>query len=66
MVFIPVFPGSNCDYDTAKAFRRAGAEVRSEVFCNLTAEAIFDSIRRMKEAIAACPVSYTHLTLPMC
>ena len=55
-VFIPVFPGSNCDYDTAKAFRRAGAEVRSEVFCNLTAEAIFDSIRRMKEAIAACHI----------
>ena len=56
VVFIPVFPGSNCDYDTAKAFRRAGAEVRSEVFCNLTAEAIFDSIRRMKEAIAACHI----------
>ena len=56
VVFIPVFPGSNCDYDTAKAFRRAGAEVRSEVFCNLTAEAIFDSILRMKEAIAACHI----------
>ena len=55
-VIIPVFPGTNCDYDTAKAFRRAGAEVRSEVFCNLTAEAIFDSICRMKEAIAACHI----------
>lgn len=30
--------------------------MRSEVFCNLTAEAIFDSIRRMKEAIAACHI----------
>ncbi|MDE7069523.1 MAG: phosphoribosylformylglycinamidine synthase [Alistipes sp.] len=56
VVFIPVFPGSNCDYDTARAFRRAGAEVRSEVFCNLTAEDIFRSIRRMKEAIASCHI----------
>ena len=52
----PYSRARNCDYDTAKAFRRAGAEVRSEVFCNLTAEAIFDSIRRMKEAIAACHI----------
>ena len=56
VAFIPVFPGTNCDYDTAKAFTRAGAEVRSEVFCNLTEEDIFRSIRRMKEQIAACQI----------
>lgn len=56
VAFIPVFPGTNCDYDTVKAFRRAGAEVRSEVFCNLTADDIFRSIRRMKEQIAACHI----------
>ena len=35
VAYLPVFPGTNCDYDTAKAFRRAGAEVRTSVLCNL-------------------------------
>ena len=37
LVYIPVFPGTNCDYDTAKAFRKAGAEVEMSVLCNLGA-----------------------------
>lgn len=46
-VFIPVFPGTNCDYDTAKAFRRAKALVESFVFRNLTTEDINYSIEQM-------------------
>jgi len=56
VVYIPVFPGTNCDYDTAKAFRKAGAEVRFGVFCNLTPEAVLDSIARMKKEIDGCHV----------
>ena len=52
VVFIPVFPGTNCDYDTAKAFRKAGAEVRFGVFCNLTAEDVRRSIREMSRNIS--------------
>jgi len=55
-VFIPVFPGTNCDYDSAKAFRAAGAEVRFGVFCNLDSKAIFDSIDMMKKEIDACHI----------
>lgn len=51
VAFLPVFPGTNCDYDTAKAFRRAGAEVRMEVLCNLAGDDILRSIARMKEQI---------------
>ncbi len=43
-VFIPVFPGTNCEYDSTKAFERAGAEVDVKVFKNLTAEDIRDSV----------------------
>ncbi|MDE7123216.1 MAG: phosphoribosylformylglycinamidine synthase [Alistipes sp.] len=50
-VFIPVFPGTNCDYDTAKAFRRAGAEVEMGVLCNLEGDDILRSIEAMKEQI---------------
>ncbi|WP_300904942.1 phosphoribosylformylglycinamidine synthase [uncultured Alistipes sp.] len=50
-VFIPVFPGTNCDYDTAKAFRRAGAEVSMGVLCNLGGDDILRSIAEMKEQI---------------
>ena len=49
--FIPVFPGTNCDYDTAKAFRRAGAEVSMGVLCNLGGDDILRSIAEMKEQI---------------
>ena len=55
-VYIPVFPGTNCDYDSAKAFRAAGAEVETVVFCNLTAEDVQRSIREMAEKIDACHI----------
>ncbi len=51
IVYLPVFAGTNCDYDTAKAFRRAGAETRSSVLRNLTAEDILSSIEEMKSHI---------------
>ena len=56
LVFIPVFPGTNCDYDTAKAFRKAGADVRFGVFCNLTAEDVIRSIAEMKQNINECQI----------
>ncbi len=56
IAYLPVFPGTNCDYDTAKAFRKAGAEVTTSVFGNLTSEAIFASIAEMKQKIAECNI----------
>ena len=56
LVYIPVFPGTNCDYDTAKAFRKAGAQVRTGVFCNLHGEDIFRSIAQMKKDISECHI----------
>ena len=50
-VFIPVFPGTNCEYDSAKAFQRAGADVITRVFKNLTAEDIRDSVNIFEDAI---------------
>ncbi len=44
VVCLPVFPGTNCDYDTAKAFRKAGAEVRPFIFRNLRPEDVLASI----------------------
>ena len=56
LVYIPVFPGTNCDYDTAKAFRAAGACVRSEVFCNLSSEDVRASISSMAKSISECHI----------
>lgn len=50
-VFIPVFPGTNCEYDSTRAFERAGAEVDVKVFKNLTAEDIRDSVELFEKAI---------------
>ncbi len=50
-VFIPVFPGTNCEYDSARAFERAGANVVTRVFRNLTAEDIRDSVDVFVKAI---------------
>lgn len=50
-VFIPVFPGTNCEYDSTRAFERAGAEVDVKVFKNLTAEDIRDSVDIFEKAI---------------
>lgn len=51
-VFIPVFPGTNCEYDSARAFIRAGADVTTKVFKNLTAENIRDSVQEFETAIS--------------
>ncbi|HAG69010.1 MAG TPA: phosphoribosylformylglycinamidine synthase [Lachnospiraceae bacterium] len=50
-VFIPVFPGTNCEYDSARAFEKAGAEVVTSVFRNQSAEDIRESVVRYKNAI---------------
>ncbi len=50
-VFIPVFPGTNCEYDSAKAFERAGAKVVTKVFKNLDAADIIDSVNVFDKAI---------------
>ena len=55
-VIIPVFPGTNCDYDTAKAFRAAGAEVRTSVLCNIAGDDVLRSIAEMKEHIRRCHI----------
>ncbi len=51
VVYIPVFPGTNCDYDSAKAFRKAGARVETTVFCNLTSADVLRSIDEMEAHI---------------
>ena len=56
IVFIPVFPGTNCDYDTAKAFRMAGADVRFGVFRNLSPEEVLSSIDEMCKSISECQI----------
>ena len=50
-VILPVFPGTNCDYDTAKAFEDAGAEARIFVFRNLNEKEINDSLNELAAAI---------------
>ena len=50
-VFIPVFPGTNCEYDSAKAFARAGAKVETLVFKNLSSLDIRQSVEAFKEAV---------------
>ena len=50
-VFIPVFPGTNCEYDSAHAFARAGADTIVRVFKNLSAEDIRESVDVFTEAI---------------
>ena len=51
-VFIPVFPGTNCEYDSTKAFERAGADVIVKVFKNLDATGIRESVDEFEKAIA--------------
>ena len=50
-VFIPVFPGTNCEYDSTRAFERAGAKVVTKVFRNLDAEDIRSSVVEFEKAI---------------
>ncbi len=50
-VFIPVFPGTNCEYDTHASFRRAGADTETIVFKNMSESDIRDSVEAFKKAI---------------
>ena len=50
-VFIPAFPGTNCEYDSARAFLRAGAEAEIKVFRNLNANQIHESVEAFAHAI---------------
>lgn len=50
-VLIPVFPGTNCDYDTARAFEQAGAETKLLIFKNLTSKDIQESIDQLALSI---------------
>ena len=50
-VFIPVFPGTNCEYDTALSFQAAGADTKSIVFKNMTEQNITDSVDAFEKAI---------------
>jgi phosphoribosylformylglycinamidine synthase len=55
-VFIPVFPGTNCEYDTLKAFQNAGAEVNTIVFKNLTADNILESVGAFVKGIKGAQI----------
>ena len=50
-VFLPVFPGTNCEYDSARAFEQAGAKSIIDVFCNQNHQDIEASIERMVKHI---------------
>ena len=50
-VFIPVFPGTNCEFDSARAFERAGAKAVVKVFRNMNASDIIDSVHVFEQAI---------------
>ena len=51
-VVIPVFPGTNCEYDTARAFRRAGAEAEVFVINNLSPQAVAQSADEFAKLIS--------------
>ena len=55
-VFIPVFPGTNCEYDSTKAFERAGANVVTRAFRNLSAQDIRESVDEFEKAIAQAQI----------
>ncbi len=55
-VFIPVFPGTNCEYDSERAFKNAGAQVVTKVFKNRTAEDIRESVEVFEKAISQAQI----------
>ncbi len=55
-VFIPVFPGTNCEYDSARAFERAGAKTVVKVFRNMSASDIIDSMEVFEKAIGGSQI----------
>jgi phosphoribosylformylglycinamidine synthase len=58
LVYIPIFPGTNCDYDSQKAFITAGAKVKTSVFRNLTSKDVYKSILDMKKNIDKCNILF--------
>ncbi len=56
IVYIPVFPGTNCDFDSAKAWRKAGAEVEMSIFRNLTEQDVIASIDEMVKHITRAQI----------
>ncbi len=55
-VFIPVFPGTNCEYDTARAFEKAGAKAEILVIRNLTSKAVEESVEAVEKAIKSSQI----------
>jgi len=55
-VFIPVFPGTNCEYDSQRAFENAGAIVETVVFKNLTEDNIRESVESFEKAIKSAQI----------
>ncbi len=56
VVYLPVFPGTNCDYDMIRAFSREGALCTTSVFCNLTPEQTHESVATMARMIDECHI----------
>lgn len=56
LVYLPVFPGTNCDYDMRASFEREGAKVETSVFRNLTAKDIEESTDEMVRKIDSCDI----------
>ena len=56
VVYLPVFPGTNCDYDMRKAFENEGCVVTTSVFCNLTPEDVDKSVEVMAGMIDECHI----------
>ncbi|MFC0265541.1 phosphoribosylformylglycinamidine synthase [Alloscardovia macacae] len=55
-VIIPVFPGNNCEYDSLRAFRRAGAEAETLLINNLTPQAVAESTHALAESIRSAQI----------
>jgi len=55
-VFVPIFPGTNCEYDTSLAFKKAGAKINSKVFCNMTESDIKQSAIEFEKAIRSSQI----------
>ncbi|MER0123653.1 phosphoribosylformylglycinamidine synthase [Streptococcus sp. ZJ100] len=58
LVYIPVFPGTNSEYDSAKAFEQAGAKVRLEPFVTLDEVALAQSVERMVQSISQAQILF--------
>jgi phosphoribosylformylglycinamidine synthase len=55
-VVIPVFPGTNCEYDSSRAFEKAGASTETLIFRNLNPSDVHDSVERLKYLVDRCNI----------